>query len=61
MIAFSNDATLRNAPRRIRFSVISAKNRSTWLSHYPLVGVKWTTNRGCRANHRRTAGALWVA
>jgi hypothetical protein len=42
MIAFSNAATLRNTPRRICFSVIAAKNRSTWFSHEPLVGVKWT-------------------
>ncbi len=40
MIAFSYAATLRNTPRRICFSVISAKNRSTWFSHDPLVGVK---------------------
>ena len=31
---------LRNAPRRIRFSVISPKNRSTRFSHDALVGVK---------------------
>jgi hypothetical protein len=40
MIAFSNAATLRNTPRRICFSATSAKNRSTWFSHDPPVGVK---------------------
>ena len=38
-MAFSNDTTLLNAPRRIRFSVISAKNRSTWFRHELLVGM----------------------
>ena len=35
MIAFSNAATLRNTPRRIRFSVISAKNRSDLIQPRP--------------------------
>ncbi len=61
MIAFSNAGTLRNTPRRIRFSVISAKNRSTWFSHELLVGVKWRWYSGCRRNHRFTAGVLCVA
>jgi uncharacterized membrane protein len=37
-IARSSSGTLLNAPRRIRRSVIWAKNRSTWLSHDELVG-----------------------
>jgi hypothetical protein len=41
MIAFSDAAALRNTPRRICFSAISAKDRSTRFSHDPLVGVKW--------------------
>ena len=53
-------ATLRNALRRIRFSVISAKNRSTWLSHEVLVGEKGTWTRGRLANQRLTRGALFV-
>ena len=39
MAAFSS-ATLLKAPRRMRFRVISAKKRSTMLSHEPDVGVK---------------------
>ena len=35
----------------MRRSVIWAKNRSTWLSHDALVGVKCGTNSGCRTNH----------
>ena len=42
-MAASSAWTLRNAPRRIRFAVISAKKRSTWFSHYALAGVKCTT------------------
>lgn len=38
-IANSSAFTLRNTPRRIRFSVTPAKSRSTWLSHDPLVGA----------------------
>ncbi len=60
MIAASNAATLRNAPRRIRSSVISAKNRSTWFNHDPLVGVKWSWYSGCRWNQRFTLGVLCV-
>jgi len=33
--------TLRKVPRRMRLRVISAKNRSTRLSHEAEVGVKW--------------------
>ncbi|QEH37380.1 hypothetical protein OJF2_59700 [Aquisphaera giovannonii] len=60
MIAFSKAATLRNTPRRSRRSVIAAKNRSTWLSHDPLVGVKWRRYSGCRSNPRFTAAVLCV-
>jgi hypothetical protein len=56
-----NALTVLNTPRRIRLSVIAAKNRSTWFSHDPLVGVKWTTNRGCFPSPRLTAGVLCVA
>ena len=41
MMALSNSATLLKTPRRIRFWVISAKNRSTMLSHDAEVGMKW--------------------
>lgn len=56
----SKARTVLNDPRRIRRSVIAAKNRYTWLSHDPLVGVKWGTNSGCRTSHSRTAGRLRV-
>jgi hypothetical protein len=51
-IAATSAATLRNADRRIRLSVISAKNRSTWFSHDPLVGVPFDSAQG----GPRTAG-----
>ena len=60
-IACSRALTVLNTPRRIRLYVISAKDRSIWLIQELLVGVEWTTNRGCRASHRFTAGVLWVA
>ena len=60
-MAFSNDATLLNAPRRMHFSVISAKNRSTWFSHELLVGMECRWYSGCRSSHRLTARVLWVA
>jgi hypothetical protein len=34
---------------------------STALSQDAEVGVKWKLQRGCRANHWRTFGCLWVA
>ena len=37
----TSSATLLKVPRRMRFRVISAKNRSTMLSQEPEVGVKW--------------------
>ena len=40
MMALSNSATLLKMPRRIRFRVISAKNRSTMLSHDAEVEVE---------------------
>ena len=43
------------------FSVISAKKRSTMLSHEPDVGVKCRWKRVCRLSQRFTAGVLWVA
>jgi hypothetical protein len=38
-MACSKAATLRNTPRRIGFAAIAAKDRSTWFSHEPPVGV----------------------
>ena len=38
-----------------------AKKPSTALSQEHEVGVKWKTNRSCRASHARTLGCLWVA
>src|SRR6266404_5227719 len=40
MMACFNSSTLLKTPRRMRFLVISAKNRSTMLSHEPEVQVK---------------------
>jgi hypothetical protein len=39
-MACFNSSTLLKTPRRMRFRVISAKKRSTMLSHEPEVGVK---------------------
>src|SRR6202008_285300 len=46
MIALLSSATLLKMPRRIRFRVISAKNRSTMLSQDAEVGVKCKWKRG---------------
>ena len=48
-------------PRRMRFRVISAKKRSTMLSHEPEVGEKRRWKRACRLSQRFTAGVLWVS
>ena len=61
MIAVSSWATVLKAPRRMRFSVISAKKRSTRLSQDAEVGVKCRWKRGCAASQRRTSAVLWVA
>src|SRR6185503_14171395 len=47
MIALSSSATLLKVPRRMRFSVILAKKRSTMLSHDDEVGVKCKWKREC--------------
>ncbi len=57
-IARSRASPGLDTPRRGRLSVIPARNRSTRFRHDPLVGVKWTTNRGRLARHRLTAGVL---
>jgi hypothetical protein len=46
-MAFSNSATLVNVPRLMRLSVISAKKRSTRVSHDDEVGMKCSLKRGC--------------
>ena len=53
--------TDKKTPRfNLRF-VSLAKKPSTALSQDAEVGVKWKVHRGCRANHCRTFGCLWVA
>src|SRR5687767_6126169 len=47
----SRAATLVWTPRRMSLSMISPKNRSTWLTQDDPVGVKWMWNRGWRASH----------
>ena len=47
-------------PRLICFSVRSAKNLSTWLSHEAEVGVKCTCQRGRLANQSRISFVLCV-
>ena len=58
MIASLSSATLLKAPRRMRFRVISAKNRSTMLSQDAEVGVKCNWKRGYNLIQRFTAGVL---
>src|ERR1700730_4560237 len=48
-------------PRRMRWRVISAKSRSTRLSHELDVGVKCSLKRLCRASQRFTFSVLCVA
>ena len=48
-------------PRRMRRVVITAKKRSTRLSHEALVGVKCSLKRGCLSSQAFTSGVLWVA
>ena len=43
----------RWTPRRICFSVSSAKKRSTWLIQEAEIGVKWMCQRGRLANQSR--------
>jgi hypothetical protein len=44
--------TLRKEPRRMAFSVIKPKKRSTWFSQELSVGMKWMCQRGRRASSR---------
>src|ERR1700730_2170055 len=60
-IAASSSATLWKMPRRMRWRVISAKSRSTRLSHELDVGVKCSLKRLCRASQRFTFSVLCVA
>jgi hypothetical protein len=55
------ESPLANVPRRILRFVISAKKRSTALSHDELVGVKWTWYLGWAAHHALTTACLCVA
>src|SRR3954451_10781072 len=48
-------------PRLRRLRVRAEKKFSTALSQEPEMGVKWNTQRGCRASQSRTLGCLWVA
>src|SRR6202045_2503952 len=57
-IAASSSATLWKMPRRMRWRVISAKSRSTRLSHELDVGVKCSLKRLCRASQRFTFSVL---
>ena len=50
-----------NTPRLSLRLVSVAKKPSTALSHEQDVGVKWKTNRSCRASHWSTLGCLWAA
>src|ERR1700731_2547703 len=59
-IAASSSSTLWK-PRRMRWRVISAKSRSTRLSHELDVGVKCSLKRLCRASQRFTFSVLCVA
>ena len=60
-IADSSSWTERKTPLRMRFSVMSLKNRSTMFNQEERVGVKWMWTRLCLANHAWTSGVLWVA
>src|ERR1700726_727259 len=57
-IAASSSATLWKMPRRMRWRVISAKSRSTRLTHELDVGVKCSLKRLCRASQRFTFSVL---
>src|SRR5208282_3337068 len=61
LMATCRSTTDRNTPRLRRWRVSLAKKPSTALSQDAEVGVKWNVQRGCRANHWRTFGCLWVA
>ena len=54
-------ATLWWTPRRICFSVMRPKKRSTWFSHDALVGVRWMCQRGRLAIQSRISCVLCVA
>jgi hypothetical protein len=58
MMALLSSATLLKTPRRMRFRVISAKNRSTMLIQEAEVGVKCKWKRGCALIQRFTAAVL---
>src|ERR1700751_5056373 len=60
-LAACKSATERKMPRFNLLFVSLAKKPSTALSQDADVGVKWKVQRGCRANHWRTFGGLWVA
>jgi hypothetical protein len=52
MIAISRSAALLKTPRRLRYSVTSAKKRLTKLGQEPEVGLcRW--KRGCAASQHR--------
>ena len=61
MMALLSSATLLKAPQRMRFRVMSAKNRSTMLIQEAEVGVKCKWKRGWALSHRFTPGVLCVA
>jgi hypothetical protein len=61
MIALSSSATLLKVPRRMRFSVILAKKRSTMLSHDDEVGVKCKWKRECALSQRLTGAWLMLS
>ena len=53
-----NAVTLLWTPRRSCRSVSRPNQRSTWLSHDELVGVKCRWNRGCAASQAPIGGRL---
>lgn len=57
---FGHSGTPVTLSRRMRFAEMSRKRRSTIFSREELVGVKWMTNRGCRASHACTSGLVCV-
>ena len=59
-MAVSSACVLVQDPRRIFWRVISANQRSTWLSHEALVGVKWRWKRWRRASQLWISAVLWV-
>ena len=59
-VGFERGDTLVNAAPDF-FSVIRAKNRSTWFSHDELVGLRCTCQRGRLTSQSRMIWVLWVA